>query len=336
VDIDRFLAVNQPAWDRLDALCRAAERGAGRLRADEVDELVRLYQRASSHLSYARTYFGDPMLTARLTASVGRANAIVYGTRRRSLRSVGRFFTTTFPAAVWGARRFVAVSALLFFVPAVVIGVWLARSPKAIDAVGSAALRQTYITHDFAAYYRSQPSAQFAAKVQTNNITVAFVAFAGGITACVLTIFALAQNGASVGMAAGLFANAHKLPVFFGLVLPHGLLELTSVVIAGAAGLRLGWALIDPGDRTRAAALAEEGRRSVVIVAGLILTFLVAGTIEGFVTGSALSTPVRVGIGALAEAAFVVYVVALGRAAEARGLTGALGEDRAVTAARRP
>ena len=327
MDIDRFLAVNQPAWNRLDVLCHAAERGGQRLDATDLDELVRLYQRASSHLSYAQTYFGDPALTATLTSLVGRANAVVYGTRRRSLRSLGRFFTTTFPAAVWHARRFVVVSALAFFVPAIVIGVWLAHSPKAIDAVGSAALRQTYINHDFAAYYRSQPSAQFAAKVQTNNITVAFLAFAGGIAGCVLTVIALARNGASIGLSAGLFASAHKLPEFFGLILPHGLLELTSVIVAGAAGLRLGWALIDPGDRTRATAIADEGRRSVVIVAGLILTFLVAGTIEGFVAGSSLSTPVRVSIGAVVEVAFILYVVVLGRAAAARGLTGAFGEQ---------
>jgi len=326
MDIDRFLAANQPAWDRLSALCAAAERGVRRLDAGQLEELVRLYQRTSSHLSYARTYFGDPALTARLTALVGRANAIVYGTPHRSLRSLGRFFTATFPAAVWHARRFIVVSALAFFVPAVVIGVWLAHSPRAIDAVGSAALRQTYINHDFRAYYSSQPSAQFAAKVQTNNIEVAFLAFAGGIAGCVLTVLALAQNGASLGLAAGLFANAHKLPEFFGLILPHGLLELSSVIVAGAAGLRLGWALIDPGDRPRSVAVAEEGRRSVVIVAGLILTFLVAGTIEGFVAGSALSTPVRVGIGAVVEAAFVAYVIVLGRAGAARGLTGALGE----------
>jgi uncharacterized membrane protein SpoIIM required for sporulation len=327
VDIDRFIAVNQPAWARLERLCEAAERGARRLGAADLDELVRLYQRTSSHLSYARTYFADPALTARLTSLVGRANAIVYGTRPRSWRAVGRFFTATFPASVWRARRFVVASAILLFAPAVIVGVWLAHSPSAIDAVGSAALRQTYINHDFSSYYRSQPSAQFAAQVQTNNIRVAFEAFAGGITGGVLTAVALAQNGADIGMAGGLFANAHKLPEFFGLILPHGLLELSSVVVAGAAGLQLAWAIIAPGDRTRAAALADEGRRSVAIVAGLILTFIVAGTIEGFVAGSALPTAVRVGIGVVVEVAFILYVVVLGRAQAERGVTGALFDD---------
>lgn len=336
MDIDRFLAVNQPVWDRLGALCARAERGAHRLDATEVDELVRLYQRVSAHLSYARTYFADPSLTSRLTTLVGRANAIVYGTRPRSLRAFGSFFTTTFPAAVWDARRAVAVSAALLFVPAVVIGVWLTHSPKAIDAIGSAALRQAYINHDFASYYRSQPSAQFAAQVQTNNIRVAFMAFAGGIAACIFTAYLLITNGAGLGQAAGLFAHAGKLGEFFGLILPHGMLELTSVVVAGGAGLRLGWSLISPGDRSRTEAVAAEGRRSVTIVLGLIVTFLVAGTIEGFVAGSALPTAARIAIGAVAEACFVVYIGVLGPAAAARGLTGALGEADDRSGYRRP
>ncbi len=105
------------------------------------------------------------------------------------------------------------------------------------------------------------------------------------------------------------------------------MLELTSVFIAGAAGLRLGWTLIDPGDRPRLSALAEEGRRAVVIVIGLILTFAAAGTIEGFVTGRPWPTALRVGIGALAEIAFLAYAIALGRRAAAHGFTGALGEQ---------
>jgi uncharacterized membrane protein SpoIIM required for sporulation len=327
VDIDRFLATNQPAWDRLTQLTARGMRSSSSLSATELDELVRLYQRTSTHLSYVRTYFEDPALTARLTALVGRAGTLVYGTRPRSWRTVGRFFTTTFPAAVWHARWFVVASAVLTFGPAIAVGVWMANSPKALDAAAPAALRQAYLSHDFAGYYSSQPSAQFAAKVTTNNIQVAIYAFAGGIVFCALTAYLLVMNGASVGFAAGLFAAAGQQAKFYGLILPHGLLELTSVVVAGAAGLKLGWVLIDPGDRPRRVALTEEGRRAVTIVMGLVLTFVVAGSIEGFVTGSALPTWSRVGIGVLVEAVFVTYVVVCGRAAARRGLTGSLGEE---------
>ena len=326
MDIDRFLATNQPVWDRLAALCARAERGVGRLTAAELDELVRLYQRTSTHLSYARTYLAEPALTARLTALVSRSATLVYDTRPHSVRAFGRFFSETFPAAVWQCRWFVAVSAALTFLPAIGIAVWLAHSPKALDALAPAPLRQAYLGHDFASYYSSQPSAQFAAQVTTNNIQVAFLAFASGIFLCAGTIALLVFNGANLGVAAGLFAAAGQQGRFYGLIVPHGLLELTSVVIAGASGLRLGWTVIDPGDRRRSDALVEEGRRAVTVVLGLVLTFAVAGSIEGFVTGSALPTWARVGVGVAVEAAFVVYVVTCGRRARARGLTGAIGE----------
>ena len=326
VDIDRFLFTNQPSWTRLEQLCRTGERSVRRLSAAELDELVRLYQRTSTQLSFARANFRDPALLARLTNLVARAATLVYGTRSRSWRTLGRFFTETFPAAVWDSRWFIVVSAVLTFGPAVAVGVWLAQSPRALDAVAPAPLRQQYLGHDFANYYSSQPSAQFAAQVTTNNIQVAFIAFASGILLCAGTAWILMSNGLSLGAAAGLFAAAGQQSRFYGLILPHGLLELTSVVIAGASGLRLGWTVIAPGDRRRPDALAAEGRRAVTIVLGLVLTFITAGSIEGFVAGSALATPTRVSIGVVVELLFVVYVVVLGRAATARGLRGTIGE----------
>lgn len=326
MNIDRFISTHQPAWDRLGALTRRASRRVERLTTDELDELVSLYQRVSTHLSVARTTYRDPGLTAHLTGLVAQAGALIYGTRPRTLRSAGRFVTDTFPAALWHARAFVGVAALLFLLPAAAIGVWLAGSPAALQAAAPEAVRQAYVEDDFEAYYSSSASAQFASEVTTNNVQVGFMAFAGGILACGPTAYILALNGAGLGAAAGLFAAAGELPRFWGLILPHGLLELTAVFVAGAAGLRLGWTLIDPGDRARGEALVEEGRRAVAIVVGLVAVFAVAGLIEGFVTGSALPTRTRVGIGVTAEITFLSYVVIRGRSAAARGLTGSLGE----------
>jgi uncharacterized membrane protein SpoIIM required for sporulation len=326
VDIDRYIASNAPVWDRLAQLTVRAERGAGRLDAAELEELVQLYQRVATHLSYVRTYYRDAALTAKLSGLVARSGAVVYGARPRTLRAVGRFFAVTFPAALWHIRWFVAVATLVSVLPAVGFGIWLANSPAAVEATAPAAVREAYVNHDFEAYYSSAPASEFAASVFSNNVQVAFVAFALGILLCVGTLYVLIVNGANLGIALGLFAAVGQQPKFWGLVLPHGMLELTSVFIAGAAGLRLGWTLIDPGDRPRLTALAEEGRRTVVIVVGLILTFAVAGAIEGFVTGRPWPTALRVGIGGLVEIAFLAYALTLGRGAAARGLTGALGE----------
>ncbi|MFN3215025.1 MAG: stage II sporulation protein M [Acidimicrobiales bacterium] len=163
-----------------------------------------------------------------------------------------------------------------------------------------------------------------------NNIQVSFIAFAAGIFACIGTAAVLIFNGVNIGLAGGLFHSIGEPAKFWGLILPHGLLELSAVVVAGAAGLRMGWSIIAPGDRTRMAALADEGRRSVVIALGLVLAFVVAGLIEGFVTPSGLPTALRIAIGALALAVPVVAVVTRGRAGAAAGWTGQLGEREPV------
>lgn len=313
MDVDSYIRTNQPVWARLDELTARAGRGVGRLSAAELDELVKLYLRVSTHLSYARTYYRDPALTAALTGRVARSGAVVYGTRSRTLRAVGRFFAVTFPAAMWHIRHFVAVAAVLVFVPALAFGTWVANSPAAREATGPEAVRQAYVDEDFESYYSSAPAAAFASQVFTNNVRVAVLAFAAGIGFCLVTAAILAFNGANVGVAAGLFHAAGAAPKFWGLILPHGLLELTAVCVAGGAGLRLGWALIDPGDRPRSVALVEEGRRAMVIVLGLVAVFGVAGIVEGFVTGSTLPTWARVGIGVLVEVLFLAYFVGRGR-----------------------
>jgi uncharacterized membrane protein SpoIIM required for sporulation len=326
MDVDTFLATNQASWDRLSWLVQRAGRKVGRLSPDELEEMVSLYQRAATHLSYARTTYRDPALTASLSSLVARAGAVVYGSRPRTMRALGRFFADTFPAAVWYSRRFVAASAALLLVPAFAVGLWVANSPRAVEATGPKAVREAYVNQDFEQYYKSAPASEFASHVFTNNVQVSIYAFAAGIAFALPTAFILIFNGANVGVAGGLFASVGQQLKFWGLILPHGLLELTAVIIAGGAGLRLGWTLIDPGDRTRRAALAEEARRALAIVAGLVVVFLAAGTIEGFVTGSSLPTWARVGIGAVGEAALLTWLFVRGRAAAARGLTGAYGE----------
>lgn len=326
MDIDRYIALHRADWGRLEMLVRKGAAGPHRLSADELDELVRLYLRVSSQLSTVRTRYGDPTLTDPLTGLVARAGSLIYRTQPRTLQAFTRFFTDTFPASIWHARRPVLVSAALLFVPALVVGVWLSHSPVAYEAAMPAPMRDAFLNRDFEAYYSSAPAALFGSVVFLNNVRVAILAFAGGITCCLLTAWILVSNGAHVGVAAGIFTAAGAAPKFWGLVLPHGLLELTAVVIAGGAGLRVGWTIIDPGDRPRRTALAEEARRAVVIAVGLIPVFLVAGLIEANVTPSGLPPWARVGIGALVEVAFLTYVVVQGGRAEASGRTGALHE----------
>ena len=140
------------------------------------------------------------------------------------------------------------------------------------------------------------------------------------------TSWVLGTNGLNVGVMAAVMHRAGEGAQFWGLILPHGLLEITAIVVAGAAGLRLSWASSRPVTGPGPTALRDEGMRAVVIVMGLALCFVVAGFIEGFVTPSDLPTALRIAVGVAALSVFVVYVVLLGTRAERKGLTGLLGE----------
>jgi len=313
MDIDAFVVRNQGAWSHLGALTAQARKPRS-LSAEQLDELVGLYQRVGAHLADARvTYASDQALIGRLTLLVTDAHSVLYSQRdvelQRSLRS---FATTTFPSAVYRIRWFIVASAALTVVPWAVFNIWLAVSPRAVSASGPATLRDAYIHGDFENYYRSGSASSFANQVFWNNVRVAILAFAAGVLLCVVTAILLAYNGANVGIAGGLFTNVGEWQKFWGLILPHGLLELSAVIVAGAAGLRIGWTVIDPGDRTRMAALAEEGRRAGSVVMGLVVAFLCAAMIEGFVTGQPWPTSLRLAIGITAFAAFWGWTIAFG------------------------
>jgi len=334
VDLDWYLAANRPTWDRLGHLADRARRPGGRLQPHEVDELVSLYQRTSAQLSFARQHFADPSLTAELNTLVARANAVIY--RRTSSPAAGlrRFFAVTFPAAVWHIRWFVAVAAVALLAPAAVIGPWLGTNDEALTFAAPEAQRAAYVNKDFENYYSSTPAGEFATEVLVNNIQVSFFAFAAGALLGLGSVLVLGYNGANLGVAWALFIDAGQQPKFWGLILPHGLLELSAVILAGAAGMTLGWAVVSPGDQSRAAAFTDAARRSVMVVLGLMVAFVTAGIIEGFVTPSGLPTAVRVGMGLAVEAAFVTYIVAFGRRAAAKGLTGLASETLEGDAAR--
>jgi uncharacterized membrane protein SpoIIM required for sporulation len=178
----------------------------------------------------------------------------------------------------------------------------------------------------FASYY--DPGAGFAAVVGTNNAWVAALCVALGISG-IGTLYVLANNAVNVGATGGMMAAHDSLGIFFQLITPHGLLELTSIFVAGAAGLRLFWAWVDPQGRPRARALAEEGRALITVVIGLAGALLLSGVVEGFVTGSTLPWWLKIVIGAIALAAFWTYTIVLGRRAVAEGETGDLEEDAA-------
>ena len=322
MDVDAFVLAHRDTWDRLDWLIKRRNRLSGA----EVDELVELYQRVATQLSVLRSASSDPALVGRLSGLVARARAAVTGAHAPLWRDFTRFWTVSFPVVAYRAWRWWAATAVVFFAVAAVLAGWVAHNPEVQATLGTPAEIDDLVNHDVASYYSDHPAGLFALQVWVNNSWVAAQCIAYAILLGLPIPYVLFQNAANVGAIAGLMFDAGKGGLLLGLLVPHGLLELTAVFLAAAVGMRLGWTVVAPGDRPRAQVLAEQGRAVVAAAGGLVVVLLVSGLLEALVTPSPLPTGVRVGIGVLAETAFLAYVIHFGRKGVAAGQSGDLAD----------
>ncbi len=321
MDLDAFSAVRRPSWERLDELSRRRVRDGA-----EADELVRLYQSVATDLSTVRSSAPDPETLTRLSQLLARSRSVIAGSHEPAWRDVRRFVVVSLPAALYRIRWWTVGVMTAFLLVAVVAGWWVATDPDALAAMGTPAQQQTYVDDLFVSYY--DPGVGFAAVVWTNNAWIAALCIGIGISG-IGPVYVLLQNAVSIGSIGGMMSAHGSLDVFLTLIAPHGLLELTSIFVAGAAGLRLFWTWVDPGGRPRSRALAEEGRALVTVAIGLVGALALSGLVEGFVTGSTLPWWLKIVVGAIALAAFWTYTIALGRRAVRDGETGDLAEDAA-------
>lgn len=320
MDLDAYVGAHQGEWARLASLTKQR-----RLTSAESDELLDLYERVGTHLSYLRTNAPDPSVLQYLSTILARARSRAMGTRTASWASVAQFFVRDFPAVLYRMRRWwisvLVVNVLVGFA----IGWWAQAYPGVQTQLISPQEIQQLVESDFENYYSENAAADFAGKVWTNNAWVAAVCIAGGVLGLPV-LYMLWVNMFNVGIIGGIMATHGRLDLFFGLILPHGLLELTAVFVAAGVGLRLFWSWVEPGPVPRGARLAQEARSAMTVVLGLVVVLFVSGVVEAFVTPSGLPTWARIGIGVVVWLAFIVYVFTLGRVAHREGVTGDLAE----------
>lgn len=322
MDLDSYIQTHRPEWERLEAATAGGSRALGARSGEDVAETVRLYLRASSHLAEVQTRYHDPSLEGYLNGLVARAHGAIYDGAAASGRSFLRFFVTRYRSVVRRSLPFIAVIAALMAVVLLATDLWVANSREAQAGLLPPAARQA-IRDSGGGGGPGGPddlgSAALSALIFQNNVQVAFLAFALGITFGIGTIWVIVSNAVFIGLLAGAFQSAGEGWTFWALVLPHGFLELTAICIAGGAGLRMGWALIDPGDRARAHALGEEARDAVLLILGVIPAFAVAAFIEGFVTGHTGVAGVEVAIGAIVAGAYLALLTFPMKAPAAHG-----------------
>ncbi|WDH79838.1 stage II sporulation protein M [Microbacterium esteraromaticum] len=323
MDADALADARRPEWERLDELSRRR-----RLSGAEVDELIVRYRAASADLAELKTSVGTSPQGDYLSTILATARLRFTGAGDNVIAQAARFFTRQLPAALYRIRWTTGVIAVLFVLIGALTAAWIASDPSRIAALGAPEVLQQYAEEDFVEYY--EPMASFAGMVWFNNAWIAMQCVLFGVTG-LWPIWMLVQNAVGLGVAAAVMAAYGHLDTMILHILPHGLLELTAIFVAAAAGLHVFWAWAVPGPRSRGRALASEGRALATVAMGLIFVLLLSGLVEGFITGSALPWPVKIGIGALALAVFLVYMLVIGRRAARQGESGDLVEYEAGT-----
>ena len=307
-----FEAERGADWRRLqDALARAGGRPE-RLGPDGVQELGALYRGAAADLAYARRrYPGDPVV-ARLEALVVAGRGAVYGQTSRG-GSVRELMVRGYWRRLAERPVLILVAWLLLLAPAAAAAVWAVGDPGAALGLVPGDLQAAADPPPEGRDFDAATASAFSAQVMVNNIQVTLVAFAGGILAGAGTVLALLFNGAILGVVGGLAFGAGNGLAFLRLISSHGPLELSCIVVGGIAGLRLGWAIIAPGNGRRGPVVAAEARNAVELALGTAPWLVLCGLLEGFATGPDLPVAVQLAIGGSLFCVFWGLVVVRGR-----------------------
>jgi uncharacterized membrane protein SpoIIM required for sporulation len=312
----RFRQEREADWRKLEELLQRAEKSLpSRLSDDEILSLPVLYRTALSSLSVARAISLDQSLIEYLESLCTRAYFFVYGPRTTLFDQLQEFFAHYWPDSVRRLWRETCVSALLTLVGALLAFALVRRDaswfysfiPSGLAGGRDPAASVVFLRESLSGKDSAEGLTAFATFLFTHNAQIAIFAFALGFAFCLPTILLLLYNGLTVGALAAVYFDAGLSYDFFGWLLIHGVTELFAVILAGAAGLRIGWTLAFPGQLSRADALAEAGRLAATVMAGVVVMLGFAGLLEGFGRQLIEPTEARYAIALLSGAWWAFY-----------------------------
>jgi uncharacterized membrane protein SpoIIM required for sporulation len=313
----RLAARQGERWEAFDRqAARAAARGLDSFGAAELPEFAARYREVAADLARLRTYRAPAALLDRIERLVAAGHNALYPRGEPAWRRIGPLLFRDCPAAVIRARGTVLLAVALL-VASAGAGYAVLRErpalgetliPEVMQERAASASRRTSEGRTYAEVADAE-APRLAAALMTHNIGVAFACFAGGILLGVGALVLLVSNGLSLGAIFGHFVNAGVGGYLGAFVLGHGVLELTAICFATAAGFRLGRALWAPGDLTRGDALRVEGTLALRLLGAAAVLLVIAGSIEGLASASGAGLPYRAAIAAASAAFLTLYLV---------------------------
>jgi uncharacterized membrane protein SpoIIM required for sporulation len=316
---ERSAARSRAQWERLAELVGRASRlhGLRTLTEDELLEFGRLYRRAAAELSHARAYGLDAAQLDYLNWLVGRAYGMLYVSESSGWAGIRRFFRAELPQTLRRQGRVIALAAGIFLGAAAIAALLSLVRPDLLEAINpqmAAAIDSIASRHRGGANFMPADFRPIASSlIITNNVQVSFMAFSFGILLGLGTIMVLAYNGFFLGAIAAGVSRTDASVYFWAFVAPHGVIELPSIVISAAAGLLLGFAIIEPGMHTRLDALRIAGRQAAVMMLGVIVFLAIAGIVEGLFSPAVTPPGVKFVAAAILAAGLWSYILLAGR-----------------------
>ncbi|MGC2162965.1 MAG: stage II sporulation protein M [Silvibacterium sp.] len=311
---NRWIEQRQHSWNRLDALIRQVEsQGLRTLTGAELREFGLLYRQIAADLSAVRADRASGTLEEYLNGLLSRAHNRIYSGRRAGFGSIVTFMTREYPKIFRRLFPYVLAS-FVVFLGGLALGVLLALArPEFMHLFLGPKMVATIQRHEMWTHSIVSMKPQASSQILTNNIGVSFMAFAGGISGGVFTLYLMFFNGVMIGVIATACSRAHMAVDLFSFIAAHGALELPSIFIAGGAGLRLAAGLLFPGVLSRRDSLALGAREAIRLLAGVVPLLVVAGILEAFLSPSGAAVGVKFAVGGVLLLGLGFWLVEGGR-----------------------
>ncbi|MGK9251017.1 stage II sporulation protein M [Paenibacillus sp. P22] len=308
MEITAFIRRNKSQWSELDGLLTLLGGRGKRAPAGQLDRFHELYRSASSHLAYLQTHAPGSEAEASLNDLVSRAHNTMHGAGEGNSR-LGSFFRTGFPHLVRQRGWFIGAATLLFLLGGLLgyLSVW--QDPMAVHSVLPAGMSDVIDPSKTNSDRGDVHSPIMSTTIMTNNIRVAVMAFLSGITLGIGTVYLMVYNGLMIGALAAVFAREGYSYTFWAYILPHGIIELTAIFIAGGAGLYMGYRFFVPGELPRKLVFLQAAKESALLLIGSVPLFVVAGLIEGYITPVYMPLWIKYAVALLTLAVLAAYYV---------------------------
>ena len=304
---EKFKKENIEVWKEFESILKVIKsKSFKKIGGDKIDRFLSLYNKICSHLSFSRTNFKNCPTTIYLNNLVASAHGYIYKTKSSGIAEIFNFLLKKYPVLLAENSKFIITSFLIFFAGSLFSFLLIKVFPDNIYIFAS----EEFVNHILSLDESTGQGAVLSASLMTNNIAVGLYAFCYGISLGIGTVYVLILNAFILGSAAAIaYLNDMSL-LFFSMILPHGILELFSIFVAGGAGLLIGYSIINPGRLSRKDSIIERGKTALFLVMGTIPLFIIAGIIEGFISFFSKNIFLNLSI-ALASIVFLTLYIAI-------------------------